>query len=257
MMTDSAAELVATALDYPFPRPGHSFLFADGEVLALADCGADALDAVLAERNAAPLAERTAVLAYGANAAPIRLERKFASQAPGAVFPVIEARLRGFDIVYAGHFSSYAALPATPAPSPSTTVSIAVTYLDGDQLARMHETELSRQSYIFGRLDGLALELDGVGALESVHSYWTRYGAFVTGGSPLALAAIAAEGRRFPAAEQDEAQSLARDHLAPGRDLRDFVAETVSELAVCQERSRALSDGARPFDHPHREVLVT
>jgi len=202
------------------------------------------------------MAVRTAVLAYGANAAPTRLKRKFAPQGPGAVFPVLEARLHDFDIVYTSHFSSYGALPATPAPSPGTAVDIAVTYLDGDQLARMHETELSRQSYVFGRLDGLALVLDGIGALDSVHCYWTRHGCFTTGTGPLALSAIAARGRRFPEAVQEAAQGRARDHLAPGCDLHEFVAETASDIEICRARSRALRAGAQPFDHPRREILA-
>ena len=251
------AELVATALDYPFPRAGHSFLFADGETLDLADYGADGLDVALAQCGAAPMAERTAVLAYGANAAPTRLERKFASQTPGAVFPVIEARLHDFDIVYASHFSSYGSLPATPISSPGTAVQVAVIYLDGNQLVRMHETELSRQSYVFGRLNCVRLVLDEIGSLDSVYSYWTRHGSFNVGCSPLALAALSAEGRRFEAVAQDAAQRLARDYLAPGCDLNKFIAETASELAICQERSRALSEGAPPFDHPQHEILAT
>jgi len=256
-MTDPTAELVATALDYPFPRPGHSFLFADGETLALADSGEAALGAKLAERGVAPMAERTAVLAYGANAAPTRLERKYAPQAPDTVFPVLEAWLYDFDIVYASHFSSYGALPATLMPSPGTAVIIAVTYLDSDQLERMHETELSWQSYVYGRLDGVALELDGIGAIDSVHSYWTRHGAFTAGSGPLALSEIVAKRRRFPEATQEMVQGLARDKLAPGHDLNEFVVETASVQAIRHERSLALRDGAYPFDHPWRKILVT
>ena len=255
-MTDTPAKLVATALDYPFPRAGHSFLFADGERLAMDDYSADGLDTALAQFGAAPMTERTAVLAYGANAAPIRLKRKFASQASGVIFPVIEARLHDFDIVYASHFSSYGALPATPMPSPGTAVDVAVTYLDGDQLARMHETELSHQSYVFGRLDSVRLALDTIGSLDSVHSYWSRHGSFTTSRGPLALTAIVAERRRFKAVTQDVVQRFARDYLAPGHDLNKFVAETASELVICHERSRTLSHGARPFDYYQCEILA-
>ena len=202
------------------------------------------------------MAERTAVLAYGANAAPSRLRRKFSAQAPGVVFPVLKARLYDFDIVYACHYSSYGALPATPAPSPGTAVEIAVTYLDRRQLARMHETELSSQNYVFGRLDGVVLELEELGSLGVVNSYWTRHGFFASTGGPLALSAIAAEGRRFAQAAQKMVQSHARDRLAPGRGLRDFVAENATDPALRRERSLALRADARPFDHPNCELLA-
>ena len=255
-MTDMAIELVTTALDYPFPREDHSFLFVDGERLAMDDYSADGLDKVLAQFGAVAMAERTAVLAYGANAAPIRLKRKFASQLSGVIFPVIEARLHNFDIVYASHFSSYGALPATPIPSLGTAVDVAVTYLDRDQLLRMHETELLHQSYVFGRLGGIRLVLDTIGLLDSVHSYWSRHGSFTSGCGPLALKAIDAEGRRFKAVTQDAVQRLARDYLAPGCDLNKFIAETASELVICRKRSMALSQVARPFDYSQCEILA-
>ncbi len=253
-MTDAAADLVAVAMDYPFARPGHSYLFADGEVLALAP-GEEALDRALLQSGAAPMGERTAVLAYGANAAPSRLGHKF--RAPGTAFPVLKARLYDFDIVYSCHFSSYGALPATPAPSLGTVVEIAVTYLDQSQLARMHETELGSRNYVFGRLDGITLELEEGGGLDAVHSYWTRHGFFASRGGPFALAAIAAEGRCFAEAAQETAQSHARDHLAPGRDLHDFMLENAGEPALRRQRSLALRADARPFDHPHCELLAS
>ena len=79
-MIDGAAELVAAAqvanaMDYPFSRPDHSYLFADGAVLALESPGVEYLDDALARKGAATMADRTAVLAYGANAAPARLQR--------------------------------------------------------------------------------------------------------------------------------------------------------------------------------------
>jgi len=172
------------------------------------------------------------------------------------IFPVIEARLHNFDIVYASHFSSYGALPATPIPSLGTAVDVAVTYLDRDQLLRMHETELLHQSYVFGRLGGIRLVLDTIGLLDSVHSYWSRHGSFTSGCGPLALKAIDAEGRRFKAVAQDAVQRLARDYLAPGCDLNKFIAETASELVICRERSMALSQVARPFDYSQCEILA-
>ena len=93
-MTLPRAETVETAKGYPFPRPSYSFLFVDGEALPLLSLGESLEEAeievdgravsagiLLRERGIvlpAPLARRTPVLAYGANAAPERLRRKFA-----------------------------------------------------------------------------------------------------------------------------------------------------------------------------------
>jgi hypothetical protein len=256
MTIDAAADPVATALDYPFARPEYSFLYDGGAVAALQGGTIAALDAALEARGAAPMAARTLVIAYGANAAPERLRRKYAGHAPDAVFPVLQARLSDFDIVFASHFSGYGALPATPAPSPGTTVAIAVTCLDAAQLSRMHETELSSQAYVFGRLDGIVLDVEGLGTIGAAHGYWSRHGAFVPNGTPLALAAISAEGRRFAEAEQRGAQTHARDRAAPGRELHDFIRENITDTELRAERGRALRDGARPFDHPRCEILV-
>ena len=254
-MTESAADLVAVAMGYPFDRPGHSYLFVEGDAQALNVSGELGLDGELKQNSAAPMYERTAVLAYGANAAPTRLRNKFSSQARGVVFPVLNARLEDFDIVYACHYSSYGALPATLVSSPGTAVDVAVTYLDRDQLARMHETELPSQNYVYGRLGGLTLAVEGLDKLDAVHSYWSRHGAFAPTGGPVALSAIAAKGRRFAAAAQESAQSLARDHLAPGRDLREFVAEHLRDPHLRRKRSLTLRVNAHPFDHPHCEII--
>ncbi len=253
-MTKAAAELVAIAMDYPFSRPDHSYLFVDGAVQALRNPQAVSLDAALSQLGAAPLSERTAVLAYGANAAPERLRHKFAAEQPGAVFPVLKARLFDFDVVYACHYSSYGALPATLAPSPGTVAEIALTYLDRDQLARMHETELSSRSYIYGRLAETVVQPEGLAALDVVHSYWTGYGFFAGPSGPLALSAVAAAGRRFTAIAQEAMQIQTRDRLAPNRELHEFVRENVADPALRQERSLALRADARPFDHLYCQI---
>lgn len=255
-MTEAVANLVSVAMNYPFARPDHSYLFVDGDAIPLAEFGEDGIDDLLLQRGAAPMHERTAVLAYGANAAPSRLRHKFSAQAPGTIFPVFKARLHDFDIVYACHIASYGAIPATPAPCRGTVVEIAVTYLDRRQLTRMHETELASQSYIFGRLDGLTLEIEEFGVLSVVHCYWARHGYFSPTGSPLALSAIAAERRQFAEAAQDKVQNHARDRLAPGRKLHDIVAENVNDPALRRERSLALRAAAQSFDHPHCEFLA-
>ena len=149
-MTPPRAETVETAKRYPFPRPDYSFLFVDGEALPLLSLGESLEEAeievdgravpagtLLRRRGIAapaPLGQRTPVLAYGANAAPERLRRKFAPIGQ-AVFPVLNAKLHDFDVVHAAHVSSYGAVPATIERSPGTVCDIAITWLDERELA--------------------------------------------------------------------------------------------------------------------------
>ena len=181
-MTLPRAETVETAKGYPFPRPSYSFLFVDGEALPLLSLGESLEEAeievdgravpagiLLRERGIvlpAPLARRTPVLAYGANAAPERLRQKFAPIGQ-AVFPVLNARLHDFDVVHAAHISSYGAVPATIEHSPGTACDIAITWLDERELARMHETEFRRHTYLFGLLSNIRLEPDLLPAIDT------------------------------------------------------------------------------------------
>ena len=263
-MSTARTALVEIAKRYPFPRPGYSFLYVDGEAWRLSSLG-DALEdaavevdgrsepagALLRQRGIAapaPLSRRTAVLAYGANAAPERLQRKFASVGP-AVFPVIQARLHGFDVVYAAHISSYGAVPATLAPSPGTVCDIAITCLDTRELARMHETEFRRHTYLFGPLRNIRLEPDLLPPMETVSTYVGGYGHIAPEGAPLALAAIGAEGRRFRTCSQTGALQAVQAMLGVPGPLDDFILEAIDDEAVRRERTARLRAEAQPFSY--------
>ncbi len=261
-MSPADAAAVETAKRYPFPRPGYSFLYVDGEALPLLSLAESLEDAeieadgrarpagdLLRRRGiaaASPLGRRTPVLAYGANAAPERLRRKFGPLAM-AVFPVLRARLHDFDIVHAAHISSYGAVPATIQPSPGTVCDIAVTYLDEAQLARMHETELRRRTYLFGRLNNIRLEPDLLPATDRVCSYVGDCGCIARDGSPLALAAIEAERRRFHALTQAEVQRTVHAMLAAPGPLDAFIREAVDDESVRRARTASLRERALPF----------
>ena len=264
-MTPPRAEAVAIAKRYPFPRPGYSFLYVDGEAWRLLSLDESLEDAkldvggrpvragtLLLQRGLAapaPLSQRTPVLAYGANAAPERLQRKFAPVGP-AVFPVLQARLHDFDIVHAAHISSYGAVPATIAPSPGTVCHIAITWLDDRQLARMHETEFRRYTYLFGPLCNIRLEPDLLPPMETVNTYVGGYGHIAPEGAPLALAAIPAEGRRFRTCSQTEALQAIQTMLGVPGPLDDFILEAIDDEAVRQERTARLRAMAQPFTYP-------
>ena len=232
------ADPVDIAKRYPFPRPGYSFLYVDGDALPLlaldealeeAEIEVDGCcvpaGAILRQRgiaSPAPISRRTPVLAYGANAAPERLRRKF-EPIGRASFPVLQAKLYEFDVVHAAHISSYGAIPATIEHSPGTVCDIAVTYLDERDLARMHETEFRRHTYLFGLLSNIRLEPDLLPAKDAVSSYVGGFGHIAPEGEALALAAIRAEGRRFRACSQSEALRTIQSMLGVSGPLDAFI----------------------------------
>ena len=263
-MTTPHISTVETAKRYPFPRPDRSFLFVDGEALPLLTL-AESLEEAEVEVDGrtlpaghllrrhgiaavAPLGQRTPVLAYGANAAPERLQRKYDSVAQ-TVFPVVQARLHGFDIVHAAHISSYGAVPATIERSPGTVCEVAVTYLDSRQLARMHETELRRRTYRFGLLGNILLEPVLLPASDAVSSYVGSHGHIAPEGEALALAAIGARGRRFRALSQTDVQQAIQAMLGVPGPLDTFIQGAVGDETVRRRRTARLRARARPFSY--------
>ena len=263
-MTSSSPQTVETAKRYPFPRPGYSFLYVDGDALPLlslsesmeeaeveVDGRALPVGTLFRQRGIAPpapVSRRTPVLAYGANAAPERLRRKFVPIG-GAVFPVLQARLYDFDVVHAAHISSYGAVPATIERSPGTVCDIAITLLDERELARMHETELRRHTYLFGRLNNIRLEPDLVPAMHAVSSYVGGYEHIAPEGEALALAAIRAEGRRFRSCSQTEALRTIQAMLGVPGPLDAFIQEAVDDDTIRRTRTELLRARAQPFSY--------
>lgn len=179
------------AIDYPFAIPDRSFVYADGRVRAPEEVAVD--------RTA-----RIALLAYGSNAAPEVLDRKLAADSDPVL--LLRARLDDFDVVYSNHVSAYGAVPATLQPSPGTAATVFVAYVTTAQLELIAMTE---PNYDLTELRGIHCHLDEGGTLTELGTYLSRHGCLLDpAGSPIALAAIPARGRRFPVRTQAEAQAL-------------------------------------------------
>lgn len=258
----AAAADLARAMDYPYDIPSNSYVFAAGRALTLHDPGTDPLadgwvnfeggvvrtgEALgrLGIGETPGMAARVAVLAYGSNAAPEQLGRKFVA---ADVIPVIRARLSGFDVVYAPHFTRYGTIPGTLAPSPGTITNLALSYLTGDQLAVMHETEMYAGNYVFGCLRGIELTPRGLAPVAEAHGYVSPYGNFNLAGAPVSLAAIDASPRRFAAMITAEVLARARDDLAPGQSLTVFIRETIADGDLRRDRTLALRRTALAFE---------
>jgi hypothetical protein len=218
LSAEEADAIVRRAITYPYAAPPHSYLY---------DASAPGLWRPL-PADAAVLEGRTPVLAAGSNRAPERLAQKFQSLFPEARIPVTRAHLTGFDSVYCAHVTSYGSVPATLHPSPGTTVTLHITWLDADELACMHETEQPGVNYHFVRLKGLALTLDdGGAALDTAYAYLSVHGAALVDGAPVALAAVPAVHRRFVARDQEAMIAALAAEVAPEVDVRTFIRTIV------------------------------
>ena len=230
---------VAHAKSYPFPVPGASYRFVNGQPEPLAGHEFDR-------------AGRVPVLAAGSNQSHEQLARKY-GVLPGHVeIPVQRAALHGFDAVYAAHLAGYGSVPSTFFPSEGTAVTTYVLWLDDAQLNRMHETE---RNYTYDRLDAIRVEIDdGGGTLDSAYVYTARVGCVNVEGAPVALAEISASGRRLRAMRQDEMLAHVRDRLDPEADLDAFILAHIDDEALRRARTGRLSADALPLDFARIEI---
>jgi hypothetical protein len=176
--------------------------------------------------DAALRAGAVSVLAYGSNASPDVLRRKLGGEAAAAVVarPVV---LRDADVVYSAHISAHGAIPATLHPSPGTEVDAWMLAVPVHAIAALDATEPNyvRQPY------------------AGAHAYLSRHGALRADGSPVALAAVPARGRRLPALPQEEMLERLRLALAPHESPDDFVRSNVFDEALRARRTGKLRGG--------------
>jgi len=213
-------EVLARALGYPYPREPDSFCWRDGRVEPLLGRALD---------------DGLPCVAYGSNASPRQLARKF-SDLGGIEIPTVRARLLDHDVVYAALFAHYGSIPATLVPSPGTAVEVWVQSLAPRALARMDETEGVPGFY--ERVSGLEVVLeDGSRPDPSrIFSYLAVAGELLSSGEPVALSEVPASGRRFKALGQREIQEEIQARLGIGGSVGDFVRGNVARPALRRER---------------------
>ncbi|MBM6405625.1 hypothetical protein JQN72_15385 [Phycicoccus sp. CSK15P-2] len=99
------------------------------------------LGAALDELGAAPLAERTPVLAVGSNASADVVRHKLASRGVPVVVPVLTGVVRGLGVAHSAHVSRAGYVPAAPVHRARARTRVVLQLLDDDQLAAVDETE--------------------------------------------------------------------------------------------------------------------
>lgn len=241
-LPESDDALLALARSYPFAAPGGCYLFRAGAPHPLApDPGA--------------FDGRVPVIAHGSNRSPDQLRRKYGRSAE---IPVTRAWLSDYDVVYSAHLTRYGAVAANLQHSPGTRAQVHVTWLDEGQLARMHETELGGEIYVYGRMDGIELALDSgpAATVETAFVYLSTRGCLLDGVGPIGLAEVAAEARAHGALHQADAQALVRDRHRPGADLDALILEVIRRPATRRALIEEMGAGAVPLAAPHFRQLA-
>ncbi len=243
-MTDSREDRLGRAKGYPYDVPKASYVLYEGEVLH--DRGYAVND----------MGKRAAVLAYGSNAAPEQLKRKFAKTLKKEMIPVFKVILPGFDVVYSARLSRYGSIPAALAPSKGTVLETFVTYLTKRQLRVMHETEVSATAYQFGELRGLNAMVDRVGVAERLYVYRSQAGALARDGGMVAYEEVTAENRKFLAVPHPEMLTMVHGDLDGAGDLDDFIIKVTGDEEARLAHSATLRESAIPIRLPRFKKAV-
>lgn len=216
------SDVVERALGYPYVAPWEPFVQLRHETLAP--------DEIEIDRD-----ERTAMLAYGSNAAPEVLARKLAlSDQPVLVVP---AWLDDFDVVYSAHISPYGAVPATLQRSPGTQVRVHLVYMTDAQVGLVSATEPNYES---AQIEGAVCRLDDGETIADPAAYLSRHGCLLDDGVEVALAAVEATGRTLAACTEAEMLERLRALFCPDDELETFVLANVTDPALSQARSTQL-----------------
>lgn len=229
------ADQLSRAKGYPYAIPDTSYVVDDGGWRVLSDNSWHARSA-----------DSLPVLALGSNRSPEQLARKYQAGFSKPI-SVSLAWMADFDVVYSAHITRYGSVPATLQHAPGTEVAVSVTWLNPQQLIRMHETESVGTNYDFGRLSGVQVRMQSGEMLTEAFAYISRRGNLARDGEPLAMAAAAARGRRWQALDQETVLEWVRQRLTPDQDLDSFVLAHTNHEDVRQERTARLSQDSISF----------
>ncbi|MBM6400509.1 hypothetical protein [Phycicoccus sonneratiae] len=134
-------DLTLRPLDYPLaPVPGPRLLV-DGQAHTLRPHRRTALARLLAEHGAAPLSERTPVLAVGSNAAAEVLAHKLGRHGAPGVVPLLTGVVGHLGVAHTAYVSRGGYLPATPVHRTGRRTAVVLQLLDDAQLAAVDATE--------------------------------------------------------------------------------------------------------------------
>ncbi|MEZ5667832.1 MAG: hypothetical protein R3F55_10440 [Alphaproteobacteria bacterium] len=228
VVLDDDATAIRRALDYPYERHPRAYWLEAGVPRDHAD-------------PAAARHGRVPVLAYGSNAAPSQLARKFADRPCGGRLFVEPVTLEGWEVVYAARLTRYGAVPARLTADASCHAGVHLTWLTEAQAAWMDGTEGTH--YRRATLPTGAVR-DGEGRVVA------GVVAYIEGGEPLsvdgrhaALAAVATAGRSLPAHRTADLLARAAGRAAHPGALPEFALRLVRDPGFAARIAALLRGG--------------
>jgi hypothetical protein len=260
--------LVELGFTYPYAREPNSYLFLDGVVYPYAEVTDDLLgdsrvllpdgSTITVHRllrafglEAEAFKPQTPVIGYGSNASPAQLTRKFSVEAfPGmAVIPVMKGAIKDYDVVFAPHFVSYGAMPATIVPMTGTDAEIWINWLDDAELAQMNESEGAGGLYAFG---DLSAEWHVAGPDPDIMKvYVDCFGGLEIDGQLLALSAVSATGRTARAVTEREALEAVLPTLGWRRSLFELLLTNVASEHARDRHTGRIEELGVQFPDPN------
>jgi hypothetical protein len=190
---------------YPGLRTEFSYLFCGDHLRALDRID---FDVELSSVDAPPMADRRAVLAYGSNACPAQLRRKYVDADCSPIIPMTRAWASNLAIGYSDHASRYGAIPATLMASEGVCTEVFIAWLDPEQFDHLDGSEA--RNYERRALDLRAHDLyvaDGPRP-HVVDAYVSLRGVLTRGGVTPAVKGIDTTYRDGPILDQVEARRL-------------------------------------------------
>jgi hypothetical protein len=245
------AEVLARAVDYPWARPAGPYLLQGAVVEPLADLGTAQRERII-DRFSSAAGGRLPLLAFGSNAAPEVLERKFAhfaAESDRAVL-VLTGRLHDFDVGVAPQPTMYGSMPATLFPSPGTAFQAALLWVTPAQFTQLAWSEIT---YRLGRLR-TRFDVDESGqSFDEVLAFASRFGIFCPEGDPVALAAIPATSRTANSLTQEQLLAAAAAlAIEPGATAEMLVRAIFEDTAQITSRIvERVHSSSLPFASEH------
>lgn len=190
-----------------------------GEYVVHRPTGAATLDDALAELGAAPIAERSPVLAIGSNASGAQLRHKARAGGFRLVIPQVLAQITGLSITYASFFTAFGYVPATYTLAPGARRRLFVQFLDARELAAVDASEKPHYDRVPLWPGDVEVRLPSGEPLPRVTAYLAEGGY------------LAVDGRPLPLGTQREILDLIRTASPELTELLGPSAETAAERA--------------------------
>lgn len=199
--------------------------------------GPVALGALLDARRVPETARRVPVLSVGSNASPAQLSNKLLSRGLSGIVPMVPVLTSGIAVGLCANIYPAGYVAAAPYLDKGAELTLAVTWLDEDQLAAVDATELPSYERVLLPGSQFALRMPGGHRLESVHLYASARGLLSgPGGVPrpappdqtTLLTQLLAGSQRL------------REMFGPGP--RDWVARAARDAALCERGTRVFRD---------------